>query len=129
VVVVLVAEDEALIMMNIVDGLTEEGFTVLEARHAEEALSILKVKASGVHILFTDVRMPGEMDGIVLATTRRSIGRGSGFSLHQRTRRLLLMSFLKAAGFCRSHITVRTSLSTSRHSRQPHEALRTGQRL
>jgi two-component system, response regulator PdtaR len=67
VVVVLVAEDEALIMMNIVDGLTEEGFTVLEARHAEEALSILKVKASGVHILFTDVRMPGEMDGIALS--------------------------------------------------------------
>ena len=64
--VVLLAEDEALIMMNIVDDLVEEGYTVLEARHAAEALSILDAGADGIHILFTDVRMPGEMDGIAL---------------------------------------------------------------
>jgi CheY-like chemotaxis protein len=64
--VILVAEDEALIMMNIVDDLIEAGYDVLEARHAEEALNILGAVADGIHILFTDVRMPGEMDGIAL---------------------------------------------------------------
>jgi CheY-like chemotaxis protein len=66
VAVVLVAEDEALIMMNIVDDLVEEAYTVLEARRAAEAISILDAGADGIHILFTDVWMPGEMDGIAL---------------------------------------------------------------
>jgi CheY-like chemotaxis protein len=39
--VVVVAEDEALIRMETVNHLTDEGFEVLEARHAEEALAIL----------------------------------------------------------------------------------------
>jgi two-component system, response regulator PdtaR len=66
VAVVLVAEDEPLIMMNIVDDLTEESFTVLEARHAEEALSILGSAADDMSILFHDVWMPGKMNGIAL---------------------------------------------------------------
>ena len=65
--VVVVAEDEPLILMNIVDHLLEEGFEVLEARHAEEALDILAVNADDVHVLFTDVRMPGRLDGIELS--------------------------------------------------------------
>ena len=65
--VVVVAEDEPLILMSIVDHLTEEGFEVMEARHAEEALAILSLVADDVHVLFTDVRMPGEMDGIALS--------------------------------------------------------------
>jgi two-component system, response regulator PdtaR len=64
--VILVAEDEALIMMNVVDDLIEAGYDVLEARHAEQALAILSSAADGINILFTDVRMPGEMDGIAL---------------------------------------------------------------
>ena len=65
--VVVVAEDEPLILMETVDHLTDEGFEVLAARHAGEALSILAMAADDVHILFTDVRMPGEMDGIALS--------------------------------------------------------------
>jgi two-component system, response regulator PdtaR len=64
--VILVTEDEALIMMNVVDDLVEAGYDVLEARHAEEALHILAAVADGIHILFTDIWMPGEMDGIAL---------------------------------------------------------------
>jgi two-component system, response regulator PdtaR len=66
VTVILGVEDEALIMMNVVDDLIEEGFTVLEARHADEALDILAAAAEAVDILFTDVWMPGAMDGIAL---------------------------------------------------------------
>ena len=65
--VVIVAEDEPLILMAIVDHLIGEGFSVLEARHAEEALAILAIDPAVVHILFTDVQMPGEMDGVALS--------------------------------------------------------------
>ena len=67
-VVVVAAEDEALIIMELVDHLTDEGFTVLEARHADEAIAVLEREAAGVHVLFTDVHMPGaSMDGIALS--------------------------------------------------------------
>ena len=65
--VVVVVEDEPLILMETVDHLIDEGFEVLEARHAEEALAILAYAADEVHVVFTDVRMPGEMDGIALS--------------------------------------------------------------
>ncbi len=65
--VVVVAEDELLIRMAVADSLNEAGFLVLEAEHAEEALAILELEAHGVHVLFTDVRMPGDMDGLALS--------------------------------------------------------------
>ena len=36
-------------------------------RHAAEALAILRKQASGVHVLFTDIHMPGLMNGLALA--------------------------------------------------------------
>jgi CheY-like chemotaxis protein len=65
--VVVVAEDEPLIRMETAEHLIDEGFEVLEARHAEEALAILAHAADDVHVLFTDVRMPGGMDGVALS--------------------------------------------------------------
>ena len=65
--VVVVAEDDPLILMAIADHLTEEGFQVLEARHADEALAILALDPAVIHVLFTDVWMPGDMDGIALS--------------------------------------------------------------
>lgn len=63
--VVLVVEDEALVRMVICEALREQGFTVVEAVNAEEALAVL---AAGilVDIVFTDVRMPGAFDGLEL---------------------------------------------------------------
>lgn len=66
-VVVLIAEDEPLIRMMAVDALSDAGFTVVEAEHADGALEILQAQADGVHVLFTDVHMPGTMDGLQLA--------------------------------------------------------------
>jgi two-component system, response regulator PdtaR len=70
--IVVVAEDEALIRMMAVDVLTDEGFEVIEARHAEEALTILKSQAADIQLLFTDIHMPGPMDGLELAHHARS---------------------------------------------------------
>ena len=65
--VVIVAEDEAVIRMVTADVLTDAGFCVLEAEHAAEALSHLHLRAGEIHGLFTDVDMPGEMNGLELA--------------------------------------------------------------
>ena len=65
--VVVVAEDESLIRMETAERLTDEGFEVLEARHAKDALAILEAAADEVHILFTDARMLGDMDGVALS--------------------------------------------------------------
>jgi CheY-like chemotaxis protein len=65
--VVMVAEDEAIVRMMAVDFLTDAGFVVLEAAHADEALAILKTGADGIHALFTDIHMPGSMTGLELA--------------------------------------------------------------
>jgi two-component system, response regulator PdtaR len=67
---VLVVEDEALVRMAIVDRLENEGFFVLEAANADDALEIL-VKNLDVRVVFTDVDMPGTMDGIKLAAAVR----------------------------------------------------------
>lgn len=49
------------------DILEDEGFTVLEAATAEEALSILESRGD-IGVQFTDVNMPGKMDDLNLAT-------------------------------------------------------------
>ena len=65
-VVVLVVEDEALIRMDAADRLTEAGYTVIQARNADDAIRVLESRAD-VRIVFTDVDMPGTMDGLKLA--------------------------------------------------------------
>jgi two-component system, response regulator PdtaR len=64
---VLVAEDEELVRLVIVDALEDAGFEVMEAEHADAALDILQVHAARIHVLFTDIHMPGAMDGLALA--------------------------------------------------------------
>ena len=64
---VVVAEDEPLIRMMVAQLLVEEGFLVWEAEHAAKAIAILEVEARSIHLLFTDIRMPGDMDGLALS--------------------------------------------------------------
>ena len=65
-VTVLVVEDEFLIRTDIASRLRDGGFTVFEAGHADEAIQILEARAD-IHLVFTDVDMPGSMDGLKLA--------------------------------------------------------------
>lgn len=66
-IVVLVAEDEVLVRMVAADALRDEGFVALEAGNATAALDICEARADEVDVLFTDIRMPGPMDGLELA--------------------------------------------------------------
>jgi two-component system, response regulator PdtaR len=69
-IVVLVVEDETLVRMDIVDQLEDLGFRVLEAANADEAVLLLR-QHPGIQVMFTDVDMPGEMDGLKLAAAVR----------------------------------------------------------
>jgi DNA-binding NtrC family response regulator len=69
---VIVAEDETPIRITVVAALEDEDFVVYEASHAGEAVALLESKAAGIHLLFSDVHMPGAMSGLDLAHhTRR----------------------------------------------------------
>jgi DNA-binding NtrC family response regulator len=62
---VLIVEDELLIRLALSEYLAECGFSVLEAADAAEAMDLMQ--RAKVDIIFTDVRMPGDMDGIAFA--------------------------------------------------------------
>jgi two-component sensor histidine kinase len=63
---VLVVEDEMLLRMRAVDMVEDAGFTPIEAVNADDALAILESR-SDIEMLFTDIQMPGSMDGLKLA--------------------------------------------------------------
>jgi CheY-like chemotaxis protein len=63
---VLVVEDEMLLRMRAVDIVEDAGFMAVEANNADEALSILESR-SDISLLFSDIQMPGSMDGLKLA--------------------------------------------------------------
>jgi CheY-like chemotaxis protein len=64
--VVLVVEDEMLLRMRAVDMVEDAGFTSVEAIDADQAIAILESR-SDIALLFTDIQMPGRMDGLALA--------------------------------------------------------------
>ena len=66
-IVVVLAEDETLLRLLAVEALTEEGFVAIDVGNGLAALDICKARADDVDVLFTDIRMPGPMDGLELA--------------------------------------------------------------
>jgi DNA-binding NtrC family response regulator len=68
---VLIVEDEAILRLHAVDLVEEAGFTAIEASNADEAVAILESR-SDISLLFTDVHMPGSMDGLKLAHAVRN---------------------------------------------------------
>jgi two-component system, response regulator PdtaR len=64
--VILVVEDSTIIRMGAVDLVQCAGYEALEASNAEEAIRILESR-SDIDLVFTDVQMPGTMDGIMLS--------------------------------------------------------------
>jgi two-component sensor histidine kinase/CheY-like chemotaxis protein len=63
---VLVVEDEMILRMRAVDIVEDAGFRPIEAVNADEAMSILESR-SDISLLFTDIQMPGSIDGLKLA--------------------------------------------------------------
>jgi two-component system, response regulator PdtaR len=68
--IVLIVEDEFLIRMDAVDMVRAAGFDVLEAENADDAILILESRLD-ITVVFTDIQMPGSMDGLKLAAAIR----------------------------------------------------------
>jgi CheY-like chemotaxis protein len=68
--VVLVVEDDFLIRIGAIEMIEAAGFDVVEAANADEAIKILEVRLD-ITVVFTDIQMPGSMDGLKLATAIR----------------------------------------------------------
>jgi CheY-like chemotaxis protein len=64
--VVLIVEDEFLVRMYAAEMINEAGYEVVEAANADDAIVILEARRD-IRVVFTDVRMPGSMDGLKLA--------------------------------------------------------------
>lgn len=64
--VVLVVEDEPLLRLVAISLVESEGFEAVEAEGADAAIAILEQR-SDIRIVFTDIQMPGSMDGLKLA--------------------------------------------------------------
>ena len=64
--VVLVVEDDWLIRLIAVEIVEDAGLVAIEAANADEAIAILECRAD-IALIFTDVDMPGSMDGLKLA--------------------------------------------------------------
>ena len=63
---ILVVEDDVLVRMATANDLRGRGFDVIEAYNADEAVALLKSQVP-VRLVFTDVRLPGSIDGLALA--------------------------------------------------------------
>jgi DNA-binding NtrC family response regulator len=63
---VLLVEDDALLRLLTAEALQESGFEVRQAGSAVEAVEILESEESAIDLVFSDVRMPGNIDGIGL---------------------------------------------------------------
>jgi CheY-like chemotaxis protein len=64
--VVLVVEDDAIVRMDTVSIIGEAGFEAIEAGNADEAIVLLEARAD-IKVVFTDIEMPGSMNGLKLA--------------------------------------------------------------
>ncbi|MCJ2082737.1 response regulator [Methylobacterium sp. J-090] len=72
---VLMVEDETMLLEVVAAELEDAGFDVAQATTAEIALDLIKSGAA-IDILFTDIRLPGEMDGWQLAEAARRLRPG-----------------------------------------------------
>lgn len=113
---VLIVEDEALIRMNTVDMIRDLGFEVIEAVDADEAVSLLE-SVAGIEVVFTDIQMPGSMDGLLLAAVVRDRWPPSPFSSPQAGNALRSPTCPQARGLFQSPI--RVSSSASSYTRLP----------
>jgi len=70
--VILLVEDEVLIRLSLAEPLRDEGYVVLEAGNASEAVALVST-GHPVDLAITDVRMPGEMDGVALTAALKDM--------------------------------------------------------
>ena len=69
-VAILVVEDEPLLNLDISDALSAKGYEVIAVTNADDAIKALEFR-NDIHTIFTDINMPGSVDGLKLAAAVR----------------------------------------------------------
>ena len=64
--VALVVEDDPLVRFDLAQSLEAEGYKTFEAGDAAEAIAVMEAKPE-IRVVFTDIQMPGTMDGLALS--------------------------------------------------------------
>jgi len=64
---ILVVEDQLLINWDVADALRDDGYRALQAYTGEEAMTLLEAHHD-IRVVFTDISLPGRIDGIALAS-------------------------------------------------------------
>ena len=67
---ILVVEDELLLSVDISDALKDEGYDVITVANADDAIKVLEI-SNDIRTIFTDIDLPGSMDGLKLAAAVR----------------------------------------------------------
>jgi CheY-like chemotaxis protein len=68
---ILIVDDEPLVRLSTAQAVAAAGFEAIEAASADEAIRILECR-SDIRVMFTDIQMPGSMDGLKLAHAVRN---------------------------------------------------------
>jgi CheY-like chemotaxis protein len=102
--VILVVEDEAIVRMMAVSVAENAGFEALGAATADEAIKILESRLD-IRLVFTDVNMPGSMDGLRLAHAVRNRWPPVELIVTSGRSHIRRMSCLNEAGSLPSHTT------------------------
>ena len=100
---VLVVEDEFFSRLHAVNLVEDAGYMAVEASNAEEAIAILEARKD-IRIVFTDVDMPGTLDGLKLAHAIRT--RSPPIAGHLI---LAMPTCLSVGDFFRNHIVIKKS--------------------
>lgn len=111
-ILVLIAEDDEVIRLLVAETLRDVGLEVMEAEDAEAALSVLKHHAARIHVLFTDIHMPGSLDGVVLLITLRKAGLRSRCLSPRRVPSRMLPRSRRSAASWQSHTDIHKLSST-----------------
>jgi CheY-like chemotaxis protein len=69
---ILIVEDEYLLRLDSAETIEKAGFEVIQAGNADEAILILEARPD-IHVVFTDIQMPGSMDWLKLARFVRPV--------------------------------------------------------
>jgi two-component system, response regulator PdtaR len=69
-VAILVVEDEPLLNIDTDDALSAKGYDVIAVANADDAIKALEFRHD-IHTIFTDINLPGSMDGLRLAAAVR----------------------------------------------------------
>jgi CheY-like chemotaxis protein len=72
--VILIVEDEYLLRLDSAETIEHAGFAVIQAANADQAIAILNARPD-IHVVFTDIQMPGSMDGLKFAVSSATAGR------------------------------------------------------